>query len=172
MIEACLLRDLLCANQCLVQSRAFTTGEYRCRQAKCGDIGTGCLWSAVDDGRCRERDDRSVLLKSTLGGPLGFNFRYASDRAGRLRQTSEIFIDPRVELLLLEVSNNNQHGVIRPVIFLVKLFCIGTRCRRELVEIADHATTIRVLLKSDVVEQPIQAAVRGIENTLSILLLD
>src|SRR5687767_15627881 len=80
-----------------------------------------------------------------------------------------MLIDPSIELLLIEVADHDEHRVIRTIVSLVKLLGIFTSGGGKLIEISDHAAPVRVLLKSDVVEQPVKLAVRRGEYALTVL---
>src|SRR5215204_2815042 len=97
---------------------------------------------------------------------------YSRDRIRRLLYRTEIFVYPSIELSLLKISYDDQHSIVGTIKFLVKLFRIRTCRRLQLVEVTDHTTAIRMLLESDIVEVPIEPAVRLIENTCPILLLN
>ena len=68
---------------------------------------------------------------------------------------------------MIKIADDDQNRVIRPVIILVKLGGIGGRCRTKLIEVTDHAASVRMLLKRNVVEQPIEFSVRRREHALS-----
>src|SRR5688572_30078959 len=80
-----------------------------------------------------------------------------------------MLIDPSIELLLIEVADDDKHRIVRAIIRLVKLLRVFTSRGRKLIEVPDHAAPVRVLLESDVVEQPVKLAVRRGEYALTIL---
>src|SRR6185312_13834202 len=78
------------------------------------------------------------------------------DRRGRLRDPAEIFIDPRVELLRVEVAGDNQGGVVGAVEGVVERDHVLQRRGFQIGDTADGRALLRmhrVGIRVDPVEQ-------------------
>src|SRR5690606_33929678 len=106
------------------------------------------------------RHPRPEFVISTLFRPFRFLYGHTRDLALRTLDRTKIFIDPRIELLLVEIPDDDQHSIIGPIKRLVKLLSVSRRRGAQLIEIPDHAPLIRMLLKRKLIHQPEKLSIR------------
>ena len=116
--------------------------------------------------------------KRNVGGPVGvrplgglrrLDDVHARNRLRRMRDAPEVLVDPGVGLRRIEIADDDQHRVVRPVVGRVKSDHVVERRRAQVLRIADHAATVRVHRVRFAIHQFVEHPVRLGQNALIVL---
>ncbi len=166
------LRDLLPVDEGFVEPRRVALREDCRSDDERGRIGAGRRRDEPGHAHRRQRHVRPLLgeLLQLFAGRLLHGD--ARDRQVRMRNRAEVFVDPHVELRLVEVADNHEDGVVGAVERSMKGLHVGKRGGVEVLDAADAGALVwmhRVRIRFDGVPE---AAVRRGQDAVAELFLD
>jgi hypothetical protein len=166
------LRDLLLVNERAVEARRLAGREDHFGDLQSGDVVVRLRRREEREGDSGQRHAGRVLDGAHLGRSRRLLRRHARERPVGFRHRAEILVDPAVELFVVEVADDDERRVVGAIKIGVKLPHVFERGGVQVLDAADAGPPVGVRSEGLRVEQQVEeAAVRGREHALAVLLL-
>ena len=138
--------DLLVIDQRAVQAAALAGRQDAVQHRQGRAVGVLVGHGVPGQGDGGQGHVRRIVGGGARAGRLGLFHVVGGHGRRRTLQRGEIFVDPAVQLRLIEIARHDQHGVVRPVVGGVEAPHVVQGRGVQLLDRADARTAIGVVL--------------------------